>query len=112
MRWRWTFAAATGRFGTRLIKTHMGSCGMGWRRHNENRGFLLCGDFSHGETTSTSKSVCDAAHENSSRLMWRGLAPAIMKTLWAGVRGWVAVVRRAGAWVGGHVGGWKVGRGF
>ena len=40
--------------------------------------------------------------------MWRGLAPAIMKTLWAGVRGWVAVVRRAGAWVGG----WRVGRGF
>ena len=28
-----------------------------------------------------------------------------MKTLWAGVRGWVAVVRRAGAWVGGWLAG-------
>ena len=35
--------------------------------------------------------------------MWRGLAPAIMKTLWAGVRGWVD------GWVGGgRAGGWGV----
>ena len=30
-------------------------------------------------TTSTTRTVWDAAHQNSHRLMWRGLAPAIMK---------------------------------
>ena len=81
----WTQHPQPGRFGTRLIKTHIG-------------------DFCHGGTTSTSRSVCDAAHEDAYRLMWRGLAPAIMKTLWAGVRAWVGG-RTAGGCVGGSAAG-------